>query len=136
MFHDPVIANEIVVGYRAEESLRDIVGVARNVHVLLNEYRLIEPHERAFHQIVTLAMAVESLLLGFAVPAHELIVRVPNVFARGSGFQHAECKSARLKNNFKIVLQFLRCFAKHATATELGVHPLLPPQILQLLSTH
>src|ERR1017187_3356727 len=50
VFGDAVVADQVVVADRIEQVLGDIGGVAGDVHVLLDDHRLVPPHHPALDQ--------------------------------------------------------------------------------------
>ena len=122
MLHHSFIANEIVICNRAEEALCDVVGVASNVHILLNQHILIEPDERSLYQIVALTVAVKSLLLWSVIFSHELIVRIPYFLAGSSRLKHRQRLPSGLQDDLKVVLQLLRGLSKNTGSAQLCGH--------------
>src|SRR5262249_40654445 len=66
--------DEIIVADHGEDRGRLVARMDREIHVLLDQHRLIAADQRPFHEVVALAVAIEPQLRRQSAAAHVVVV--------------------------------------------------------------
>src|SRR6185437_13565689 len=130
-FARAVGADEPVIAKPRHRAAADIGRVHDNIHVFLDRHWLVVADQRPLDQVVALAVAVQALLLGPAVLAHEFVIGGEYVLAGSAGLEQGEVEFPCFQREGVFVLHLLRRLADHAGAAELCVHPAGPGVLYQ-----
>src|SRR5260370_18471165 len=118
--------DEIIVEDQGENRGRLVAGMDREVHVLLDRHGLIAAHQRPFHEVVALAVAIEPQLRRQSAAAHVLVVALGDLSAGRARLEQAQGVGLRLLHRFEAVDEFIRCLTQHDGARNLGVEAAVP----------
>src|SRR3984893_4075677 len=118
--------DEIIVADHGENRGRLVAGMDREVHVPLDRHGLIAAHQRPFHEVVALAVAIEPQLRRQSAAAHVLVVALGDLGAGRARLEQAQGVGLRLLHRFEAVDEFIRCLAQHDGARNLGIEAARP----------